>query len=446
LVVGTGSAGGGYRMKFGVVGVTDGVFTDQIQGDRDRQEDAVAHRFFDDGESMLVVLADGMGGHQGGAVASQTTVDSFTNAFLTDFPALKVSYRLFGAMARANEELENLVRKNGSLEGMGSTLVAATFSSLGISWVSVGDSLLLRVRGRTLHRLNQDHSMAPILDEAVKKGNLTRELAATHKDRNALRSAVTGTEIDLVDIPDRPESLLAGDVILLASDGLRTLSDVEITRVVNTKKSAGARAIVGGLLEAVREKKKRRQDNTTVAAIVIDRPSLRETLAGRPRSPSWGFGVAAFVCSILIAIVLGLGLSLFKPVSDFLQVISKRVQSDWGVLIENSKRESVEESVDISSLPAREDAPVNVTSTTPYSEAWNSEEVKPSVGSGPAKPGDSRDHRPQDELEVEGASAGVTLPTVVEGPNVKDDVGSVTTQKNESSASSKYPNMSPREK
>lgn len=53
-------------MKLGVIQATDGVFADQILGERERQEDAVAHRVFNDGDSMLVVLADGMGGHQGG--------------------------------------------------------------------------------------------------------------------------------------------------------------------------------------------------------------------------------------------------------------------------------------------------------------------------------------------------------------------------------------------
>jgi len=427
-------------MKLGVIRATDGVFADQILGERERQEDAVAHRVFNDGDSMLVVLADGMGGHKGGEVASQTSVDSFISAFLIDFPALKVSYRLFGALERANKELESLGKKNADLEGMGSTLVAATFSQLGMSWISVGDSLLLRVRGRALQRLNQDHSMAPVLDEAVKKGTLTRELAASHKDRNALRSAVTGAAIDLVDISDRAESLRAGDVILLASDGLLTLSNDEIIRIVRTKKAAGARTIVSALLEAVSQKKRRRQDNTTVAAIVIERPSTRDFSADRTWSPLRSFGVTALICSILIAVLVGLSLSLVKPVSDLLQVVSSGLQSDLGELIDGNKTESVgAESVDISSPPLGEDTPVKESHTPSASEAPNLEQIKPSVGAGGGSQGGV--FREEENDGEVGASA-ISRKGEGQPPQNKDDVGAAPNQQKESQSDSKYPKIS----
>jgi len=314
-------------MKLGPVRAIDGVFSDGILGARDRQEDAVTHRPFNDGESLLVVLADGMGGHQGGEVASRTSVDVFVSAFFTDYLSLKIPYRLFGSLERANKELEAIGKKNTELEGMGSTLVAATFSSSGLSWISVGDSLLLRVRGGKVQRLNEDHSMAPLLDEAVKQGTLTPEQAAGHKDRNALRSAVSGAAIELIDVLDRPEPLRNGDVILLASDGVLTLTHEEIALLVNAQKSEGARAIVSKLLETVSAKNKRRQDNTTIAAVIIDRSSVRDS---RPRGKSiraWGVGVAVAVFFTLLGFVLGAGGAPIKSITTLFSTVAGEVKT-----------------------------------------------------------------------------------------------------------------------
>jgi len=314
-------------MKLGPVRAIDGVFSDQILGARDRQEDAVTHRPFNDGESLLVVLADGMGGHQGGEVASLTSVDAFVSAFFTDYLAAKIPYRLFSSLGRANKELEAIGKKNTELEGMGSTLVAATFSSSGLSWISVGDSLLLRVRDGKVQRLNEDHSMAPVLDEAVKKGTLTLEQAAGHKDRNALRSVVSGAAIELVDISDRPEPLRNGDVILLASDGVLTLTHEEIALLVNAQKSAGARAIVSKLLETVSAKNKRRQDNTTIASVIIDRASVRDSESHTTTLRAWSMGVAVAIVFALLGFVLGTGGAPVKSITTFLATVAGEVKT-----------------------------------------------------------------------------------------------------------------------
>ncbi len=314
-------------MKLGPVRAIDGVFSDQVLGARDRQEDAVAHRPFNDGESLLVVLADGMGGHQGGEVASRTSVDVFVSAFFTDYSSLKIPYRLFGSLERANRELEAIGKRNAELEGMGSTLVAATFSSSGLSWISVGDSLLLRVRGGKVQRLNEDHSMAPLLDEAVKRGTLTPEQAVGHKDRNALRSAVSGAAIELIDVSDKPEPLLNGDVILLASDGVLTLTYEEIALLVNAQRSAGARAIGSKLLEAVSAKNKRRQDNATIAAVIVDRSSVRDSRLRTTSLRAWGVGFAVAAVFALLGLALGVGGAPVKAITAFFTTVAGEVKT-----------------------------------------------------------------------------------------------------------------------
>ena len=314
-------------MNAGLVRANDGVFSDQILGARERQEDAVTYRSFNDGKSLLVVLADGMGGHQGGEVASRTSVDAFVSAFFTDFSQIRTPFRLFGSLERANKDLEALGRKNAELEGMGSTLVAAVVSREGVSWISVGDSVLLRVRGGKTHRLNEDHSMAPLLDDAVKKGKLTLEEAAGHRDRNALRSAVSGAPIDLVDVTDEPESLRRGDVLLLASDGLLTLTESEIAALVTSQKSEGARAIVSKLLEAVSDKNKRRQDNTTVAAVLIEQSSNSGVRRRETSSRRLALGVSAAVISLLVGMALGSGIFSVAPSSGALSTIADKVRA-----------------------------------------------------------------------------------------------------------------------
>jgi serine/threonine protein phosphatase PrpC len=313
-------------MYTGVVRANDGVFSDQIQGARERQEDAVTYRSFDDGESLLLVLADGMGGHQGGEIASRTSVDAFVSAFFTEWSHVKTSFRLFGSLNRANKDLEVIGKKNAELEGMGSTLLAAVLSRDGISWISVGDSLLLRVRAGKVKRLNEDHSMVPLLEEAVKKGKLTSEEAATHKDRNALRSAVSGAPLELVDVAEEPESLRRGDVVILASDGLLTLTEKEIANVVSAHMSNGAQAIVRKLLGAVSEKNKRRQDNTTIAAVLIERTSTGGSKVRGNSARSWVLALGATVTSFLVGLGLGSSFLMIRPSQDVLSTVTDSVR------------------------------------------------------------------------------------------------------------------------
>ena len=89
--------------------------------------------------------------------------------------------------------------------------------------MSVGDSPLLLFRRGEIALLNEDHSLAPELDRLAKIGRITAEQAKTDPRRHMLRSAVTGEELDLVDVSRKPLVLEAGDYVILASDGVQTL-------------------------------------------------------------------------------------------------------------------------------------------------------------------------------------------------------------------------------
>jgi protein phosphatase len=214
---------------------------------------------------FVAVLADGMGGHVGGALASRTACETFIAAFLEQGGERRD--RLVTALDMANAAIAQRVKSNPSLMGMGSTLIGVTFGEEGLQWISVGDSPLFFFRQGELATLNEDHSLAPELDRLAASGAITQEAARKDPRRHMLRSAVTGDELELIDISMRPLKLEAGDYVILASDGLQTLEGEEIQRLVAAYAEDGAAAVASALIRAVEAMRDPHQDNTTVVAV-----------------------------------------------------------------------------------------------------------------------------------------------------------------------------------
>lgn len=238
----------------------------QIQGDRDYQEDDFGishlHGEGDEGEQVLLVLADGMGGHVAGATASGLAVRRFLEAFeeLSGDTAEKLRF----ALDAANNEIHAAVEKNPEWDGMGCTLLGVSISRTGLQWISVGDSPLWLYADGKLERLNADHSMAPVIANLVEAGHLTEEEAARDKRKSALRSAVMGEEIELVDLKEEPLEIDPRARILLASDGVETLGDDEIAAILEEHSGSEAGETVAALIGGVEARAKPGQDNTTV--------------------------------------------------------------------------------------------------------------------------------------------------------------------------------------
>ena len=155
------------------------------------------------------------------------------------------------------------------LAGMGTTLTAALIEDGGVRWISVGDSPMWLVRGATLRRLNEDHSMTPLIDAQVRRGEITA-LRSTF-GRNMLRSAVTGGAIDLVDEALAAVPFEPADRLVMASDGILTLDEARFTDIASAP-GGDAEAIAEQLLGAVTAIDHPRQDNTTVIVVVPDAP------------------------------------------------------------------------------------------------------------------------------------------------------------------------------
>ncbi len=218
---------------------------------------------------LLVILADGMGGHASGGLASQLIVQAFADTFLKT-PIECDAGRLWDCVESANRKIAREVARIGpKVEGMGSTLLSVLVRNRLIRWISVGDSSLFLVRRGRLTRLNQVHSRAQQLDQLVRQGFLTAQEALRDPNRRALTSAIIGVTISEVDDP-QPLPLEDGDVFITASDGIETLSHQEIVSLTEMHRQNGARAVTDSLLDAVSHKNKPNQDNTTVITIFPD--------------------------------------------------------------------------------------------------------------------------------------------------------------------------------
>jgi serine/threonine protein phosphatase PrpC len=243
------------------------IATGQIVGGRERQEDALAaHSPVSEtgpraGE-VLLALADGMGGHAGGEVASRLVVDSFCAAYRESTGSVADALRT--SLDLANEALAGAVASNPAMRGMGTTLSGCVVREDRLHWISVGDSPLWLFRDATLRRLNADHSMRPLLDDMVRAGSMSREAARVDGRRNLLYSAVSGGAIAMIDLCKEPVPLQAGDLVMLASDGVETLEEAELVSLLQDAGTQRVAELAATLLAAVDTAGARYQDNASI--------------------------------------------------------------------------------------------------------------------------------------------------------------------------------------
>lgn len=209
---------------------------------------------------VLVVVADGMGGHQAGEVASRTAVDmiekTYREAKGTPGEALAEAFR------RAHRRILQMARTNTGMSGMGTTCTAVAVVGAEAWAAHVGDSRLYLVRGEEIYQLSEDQTQCMDL---VRRGLITIEEARRHEDRNVLIQAM-GTKRDLSPtIWSRPMSLKPGDALALCSDGLHDLvSDAEIRDAV---RDSEPREVCRRLVALARERGG--YDNITVAVVAV---------------------------------------------------------------------------------------------------------------------------------------------------------------------------------
>lgn len=187
-------------------------------------------------KGRLAVVADGMGGHEGGKIASTIAVESVRDVYLAE-PGNDPAEALRVAFLKAHAAIQDYARQHPELEGMGTTCTAIVIIDGRLSFGHVGDSRLYLIRGLTISRVTQDHSQVGRL---VEEGLLTLEEAAVHPQRNVLTAAM-GVDPASADFSESPVPLEPGDILLICSDGLHGLvSDQEMLATAASETPAGA--------------------------------------------------------------------------------------------------------------------------------------------------------------------------------------------------------------
>jgi serine/threonine protein phosphatase PrpC len=241
----------------------------QSRGVRPSQEDAYAFsEIVGHGgrpAGLLVVVADGMGGHNAGERASELAVKNCTVRFHDS--AQDIANRLDRGLTAANESIAAELERDFALDGMGTTLLAAAVTDAGLEWISVGDSPLYLYRDRKLNRLNEDHSLRPVLRQLAEQGEITA--AENERSKNVLRAALTGYDIALIDRSHQPVALRPGDVIIATTDGIHTLTEIAMIEICADAATWDASDLAAKFMDAIRNASHPKQDNTTIAIVKI---------------------------------------------------------------------------------------------------------------------------------------------------------------------------------
>lgn len=199
----------------------------------------------------IALVCDGMGGHSYGEIAAKCCAEGFLERFETPTEGEDVAARLRNAAAAGNSAIEARMIEEPKLYGMGTTLTAAAVTADGLAWVSIGDSplLLWRAEAGSVECLNTLHNVPG--------------------QANQLTSAVMGDPLTEVDWPLHTVPLRAGDAVIVASDGIDTLSRDEIAAIAAADAAGGESRLAERLLEAVEAAGKPKQDNTTAVCLRV---------------------------------------------------------------------------------------------------------------------------------------------------------------------------------
>ena len=189
--------------------------------------------------ARLWIVADGMGGHAGGEIASRVAVDAAKASFSDGEGAL--AERLRTAIAVANRAVLAAAQQDRALAGMGTTAVALAADGESLCVANVGDSRAYRVRRGRIEQLTRDHS---VVAELVRRGHISEDEAMMHPRRHEVMRSL-GFEWDL-DVDVDPVEPSAGDCFVLCSDGLSgVVDDAEIAALCAKRRpSDAARALV----------------------------------------------------------------------------------------------------------------------------------------------------------------------------------------------------------
>lgn len=216
----------------------------------------------------LLIVADGMGGHAHGEIASAMTVSAFTELeerLPRDLSDIDLNAELVATLEDATDRLSRRAGSDPETRGMGTTIVSLLLTGEQLALAHIGDSRIYQLRDGELTRLTHDHTM---VQQLVDQGQITAEEAAHHPRRSVLMRALSTDHAPEPDV-DRID-IVEGDRYLLCSDGVTAvLDDDTLFRELNS--DADPDEVVGRLVELANEGGG--PDNiTAIVADVVDPP------------------------------------------------------------------------------------------------------------------------------------------------------------------------------
>lgn len=216
----------------------------------------------------VFALADGMGGHKKGEVASKIAVESiidFLKENISQSGGIKMDYLddiIKQGYNYANKKIYTKALEDNSCEGMGTTLVVAVIYKNDVIIANVGDSRGYLLKGDSFRRITKDHS---VVEELVNAHLITEEEARSHPRRNQITRAMGAEEIIIVDI--FREKVEKDDILLLATDGLTgCVEDESIKNII--KQDKDIKEICQGLINEANNNSGK--DNISVILSKID--------------------------------------------------------------------------------------------------------------------------------------------------------------------------------
>ncbi|MBE6082438.1 MAG: Stp1/IreP family PP2C-type Ser/Thr phosphatase [Tissierellaceae bacterium] len=200
---------------------------------RIRENNQDSYYLSTDNEIPLYVVADGMGGHKAGEVASAMAVEIVEDVFLKSQDLLKkkdanIPGLIKKTIEEANREIFHKSLSSEECNGMGTTITLAYFASERLYIGHIGDSRAYIIRNKEIRQLTEDHSLVA---EMVKNGSISKEEAQTHPQKNIITRALGTSENIQIDIII--EELIDKDIILLCTDGLTNMiTEKEIIEIL----------------------------------------------------------------------------------------------------------------------------------------------------------------------------------------------------------------------
>ena len=237
------------------------IFQDSKVGDRKDNEDRVGYSYSRD--VLLMVIADGMGGHAQGEVAAEIAVTEITRRFQQEArnKLRKPFDFLVSAIQSAHRAIVSHAVEQNLLECPRTTCVACVVQNGYAYWAHAGDSRLYAFRRGELLTRTQDHSK---IQQMIDAGTITVEQAGRHPDRNKIYSCLGGVVPPQIDI-GREVRLETGDTILLSTDGFWAQIPANILGNMLGKQTVGA--LMPGLLTEAHRRALGESDNLTVVAM-----------------------------------------------------------------------------------------------------------------------------------------------------------------------------------